>query len=253
MRRVVTRPEVPYPIGVAVPRRDGIAKVTGAAQFTVDIAPAGMAHARILRSPYPHATIRSVDVAAARAHPGVIAVVSAEDLGDVNLVYGHAVADHPLIAVDKVRFAGEPVVAVVAEDAATAEEALRLIHVDYEPLPFVQSPWAALDADAPVIHERPGEQGAHRGFDEDIERTNANVCSSSRQAWGDLEAAFADAALVLEGEYRYPMCYAYAMEPYTPSPRGARASSRSGPRASTRTWSATTWPTASTCRSARSG
>jgi CO/xanthine dehydrogenase Mo-binding subunit len=215
MRRVVTRPQVPYPIGVAVPRRDGIAKVTGAAQFTVDIAPAGLAHARILRSPYPHATIGSVDVAAARAHPGVIAVVSAEDLGDVHLVYGHAVADHPLIAVGKVRFAGEPVVAVIAEDAATAEEALRLIHVDYEPLPFVQSPEAALEADAPVIHERPGEQGAHRGFDEDIERTYANVCSSSRQAWGDLDAAFADAALVLEGEYRYPMCYAYAMEPYT--------------------------------------
>ena len=127
MRRIVTRPEVPFPIGEAIPRRDGIAKVTGAARFTVDIDLPGLAHARILRSPYPHARIRSVDVEAARAHPGVIAVVSAADLDDVHLIYGHAVADHPLIAVDKVRFAGEPVVGVVADDPATAEEALRLV------------------------------------------------------------------------------------------------------------------------------
>ena len=215
MRRVVTRPDVPEPIGIAVPRRDAIAKVTGAARFTVDVDVAGLAHARILRSPYPHARIRSVEASAARAHPGVIAVVSAADLEDVHLVYGHAVADHPLIAVDKVRFAGEPVVGVVAEDAVTADEALRLIDVAYEPLPFVQSPEEALTADAPIIHETPGEQRPHRGFEEDIARTHANVCSTSRQQWGDIDAAFADAALVLEGEYRYPMCYAFAMEPYT--------------------------------------
>jgi len=215
MRRIITRPEVPSPIGEPVPRRDGIAKVTGTARFTVDVALPGLAHARILRSPYPHARIRSVDVEAARRHPGVIAVVSAEDLADVHLVYGHAVADHPLIAVDKVRFVGEPVVGVVAEDAVTAEEALRLISVQYEPLPFVQSVAEALAADAPVVHERPGEQRPHRGFEEDIERGHPNVCSSSRQAWGDVDGAFAGADLVVEGEYRYPMCYAFAMEPYT--------------------------------------
>ena len=215
MRRIVTRPEVPFPIGEAIPRRDGIAKVTGAARFTVDIDLPGLAHARILRSPYPHARIRSVDVEAARAHPGVIAVVSAADLDDVHLIYGHAVADHPLIAVDKVRFAGEPVVGVVADDPATAEEALRLVIVDYEPLPYVMSPEAAIAADAPILHEHPGEQRPHRGFEEDIERSHPNVCSSSRHAWGDVDAAFAGAALVVEGEYRYPMCYAYAMEPYT--------------------------------------
>src|SRR5262249_43197064 len=77
MRRVVTRPEVPAPIGLAVPRRDGVPKVTGTARFTVDVDLPGMAHARILRSPYPHARITSIDVTAARAHPGVIAVVSA--------------------------------------------------------------------------------------------------------------------------------------------------------------------------------
>lgn len=215
MKRVVSRPAPPSPINESVPRRDGVAKVTGAAQFTVDVVLPGMAHARILRSPHAHARIRGIDVSAARTHPGVFAVVSADDLADVKLVYGHAVADHPLIAVDKVRFAGEPVVGVVAEDTATAEEALKLIDVDYEVLDTVITVEEALAAGAPSIHDKPGEQRPHRGFTEDVARDHPNVCSQSRQAWGDIDAAFAAAELVLEGEYRYPMCYAYAMEPYT--------------------------------------
>jgi CO/xanthine dehydrogenase Mo-binding subunit len=215
MKRITTRPTPPSPIGESVERRDGRAKVTGSARFTVDVGMPGLAHAKLLRSPYPHARIRSIDADAARRHPGVIAVVTAADLPDINLVYGHAVADHPLIAVDVVRFVGEPVVGVVAEDAVTAEEALRLISVDYEPLAFTTSPAESLAADAPIIHEKPGEQRAHRGFEEDIERTHQNVCSHSRQSWGDIEAAFLDADLVVEGEYHYPRCYAYAMEPYT--------------------------------------
>jgi CO/xanthine dehydrogenase Mo-binding subunit len=215
MRRVGTHSPAPSPIGESVPRRDGVAKVTGAATYATDVMLPGLAHAKILRSPYPHARIRSIDKTAARAHPGVIAVVSADDLADVELVYGHALADHPLIAVDKVRYAGEPVVGVVAEDAVTAEEALALVEVEYEPLPWLTDVRAALAPDAPIIHEKPGEQRAHRGFEEDIERTHPNVCSTSRQQWGDVDAAFAAADLVVEGEFRYPRCYAYAMEPYT--------------------------------------
>ncbi|HEX5240329.1 MAG TPA: xanthine dehydrogenase family protein molybdopterin-binding subunit [Candidatus Limnocylindrales bacterium] len=215
MRHIVTREAAPAPIGQAVPRRDGVAKVTGAATYATDVSLPGLAHAKILRSPYPHARIVSIDTSAARAHPGVIAVVTADDLGDVELIYGHAVADHPLIAVHKVRFAGEPIVGVVAEDAATAQEALALVAIDYEPLPFVTDVELALAPGAPVIHERPGEQRAHRGFTEDIERTAPNICSTSHQHWGDIDAAFRDAAIVVDGEYRYPICYAYAMEPYT--------------------------------------
>ena len=215
MKRVVARETPPSPISESVPRRDGLAKVTGGARFAVDVVLPGMAHARILRSPYAHARIVSIDTAAARAHPGVIAVVTADDLPDVNLFYGHALADHPLIATGKVRFAGEPMVGVVAEDAVTAEEALRLIDMDLEPLPVVTTVEAALAGDAPILHETAAEQRPHRGFEEDIERTSPNVCSHSRQRWGDTEAGFAAADLVLEGEFRYPMCYAFAMEPYT--------------------------------------
>jgi CO/xanthine dehydrogenase Mo-binding subunit len=215
MRRVVERPAAPHPIGESIRRLDGTAKVTGAARYTVDLQVPGMAHAWLVRSPYPHARIRSIDRAAAVRHPGVVAVVAAEDLPDVDLVYGHAVADHPLIASGKVRFAGEPVVGVVAEDRVSAAEAAALVHVEYEPLPFVTEVEDALAPDAPIIHEVPGRQRPHRGFHEDIERSHPNVCSFSRQHWGDVEASFAGADLVVEGEYRYPMCYAYAMEPYT--------------------------------------
>lgn len=215
MRRVVTRQQPPFPIGEPVPRRDGVAKVTGAAKFTVDVGVPGLAHARMLRSPHAHARIRRIDASAARRHPGVVAVVTADDLGDVNLLYGHSIADHPLIAVERVRFAGEPVVGVVAEDNATAEEALRLVEVDYDVLEPVITVEEALASDAPVIHEKPGEQRPHRGFEEDIARDHHNVCSESHHGWGDIDAAFAGAALVVEGDYRYPMCYAYAMEPYT--------------------------------------
>lgn len=215
MKRVTTRPQPPSPIGESVPRRDGVAKVTGTARFTVDVALPGMAHAKLLRSPYPHARIRSIDTSAARRHPGVIAVVTADDLPDVHLEYGHAIADHPLIARGKVRFAGEVVVGVVAVDAATAAEGVRLVEVDFEPLPYSTTVETSLGPDAPIIHEKPGEQRPHRGFEEDIERTHENVCSHSRQKWGDVDAAFRDAHLVVEGEYRYPMCYAFAMEPYT--------------------------------------
>ena len=215
MKRVVERGPAPEPIGISVPRRDGVAKVTGAAGFTVDIVRPGMAHARLLRSPYPHARIRSIETAAARAHPGVLAVVTADDLPGIHLEYGHAVADHPLIAKGVVRYAGEVVVGVVAEDAATADEAIALIEVDYDPLPFATTAAEALAEGAPVLHEKAGRQGAHRGFEEDITRDHPNVCSTFRQSWGDIDAAFVGAHLVLEGTWRYPMCYAFAMEPYT--------------------------------------
>ncbi|HEX5451811.1 MAG TPA: molybdopterin cofactor-binding domain-containing protein, partial [Candidatus Limnocylindrales bacterium] len=205
---------VPEPIGQSVPRRDALAKVTGQARFTVDLTLPGMAHAKILRSPQAHARIRSIDVSAARRRPGVLAVVSAADLPDVDLVYGHAVRDHPLIARDVVRFVGEPVVGVVAEDPVTAEEALADIEVEYEPLPWVTDPLAALEPDAPVIHADAAERGQHGGFEEAFVDRPPNLCSRVEHGFGDIEAAFDGAHLVVDEVYAYPMAYAYAMEPY---------------------------------------
>ena len=243
----------PDPIGRSIERRDGLPKVTGRATFTVDVSLPRMAHAALLRSPYPHARIRRIDGAAARQHPGVVAVVSAADLADVDLYYGHAIADHPLIADGVVRFAGEPVVGVVADDAATADEALRLVEVEYEPLPVVAGIDAALAADAIAIHETLGAERPHRGFEERIERRARNVCSRSHHGWGDIDAAFAEADLVVEGEYHYPMCYAFAMEPYTAVASFDADGLTVWSSASTRTWSARISRAASGCRFRRSG
>ena len=204
----------PSPVGEAVPRRDGHAKVTGTATFTTDLVVPGMCHAQILRSPYAHALLERIRTDRARQMPGVVAVVTAEDLAGVELRYGHAVRDHPLIAVDRVRFAGEPVAAVVATDPLAAAEAIEAIEVDYEELPYVTDPFEALRDDAPVLHPRAGAAGQHRGFEEAEGPRHPNVSSSSRHRFGDVAAEFERADLIVEGEYEYPMVYAYAMEPY---------------------------------------
>lgn len=220
-RSVRSGPLPPSPIGEPAPRRDGVAKVTGGAQFTTDLQLPGMCHAALVRSPYPHAVVNGVDRSAAVDTAGLVAIVTADDLRgsvsgrEVNLVYGHALADHPLIADGRVRFAGEPVVGVVAEDMFAAQQAADLVRVDYAPLPYSTATEEALAQGAPVIHERPGLEQPHRGFEESIRRGHPNVCSSSRQEWGDVDAVLAQASIVVKAEYRYPMAYAYAMEPYT--------------------------------------
>ena len=103
-------------VGHNVPRVDGFDKVTGKAKFVGDLNIPGMLDGKILRSAYPHARIRSIDVAKAEALPGVVAVLTASDIGHLKLVYN----GRPVIAIDKVRYVGEPVAAVAAADPATA-------------------------------------------------------------------------------------------------------------------------------------
>src|SRR5579864_1421762 len=138
----------------SVPRADGVAKVTGTATYTSDMALLHMAWAKVLRSPYAHARIVSINAEAARKRPGVIAVLTGEDLGGLFPYYGHAVKDHPLIAIGKVRFVGEPVAAVIAEDELTSQEALDDIHVEYDELTPILDVDSALDPKAACVHER---------------------------------------------------------------------------------------------------
>ena len=199
----------------SIPRRDGRVKVTGKAQFVADLRLIGMAYAKVLRSPFAHAKIISIDKAKAEAHPGVYCVVTGYDLDGLNPYFGHAVKDHPLLAIDKVRYAGEPVAAVVAIDERTAFEALEFIDVKYEELKGVFTPEQAMAKDAPLLHERKFEAGALRGFEGDVTAgKGTNICQTHKIQWGDVEKAFKDAASVVEGNYYFPMTYAYAMEPY---------------------------------------
>ncbi|MBK7471627.1 MAG: molybdopterin-dependent oxidoreductase [Betaproteobacteria bacterium] len=126
----------------------------GAAVFTHDVELPHMLQGAILRSPHAHAWIRAIDTAAARALPGVHAVITAADFpGQRYLHLGVRYADRHPLAVDKVRFYGEEVAAVAADSAALARQALALIAVNYEPLPAALTPEAALRADAPEVHD----------------------------------------------------------------------------------------------------
>lgn len=199
----------------SLPRRDGRVKVTGKAQYVADLKLIGMAYAKVLRSPYAHAKILSIDKSRAEAHPGVHCVVTGFDLDGINPYYGHAVKDHPLLAIEKVRYAGEPVAAVVAIDERTAFEALELIEVKYEELEAIFTPQEAAAKDAPLLHQRQFEAGALRGFEGEVTAgKGSNICQSHKIQWGDVDKAFTEAAAVIEGEYYFPMTYAYAMEPY---------------------------------------
>lgn len=197
----------------SVPRGDGVAKVTGSAVYTSDMVVERMAWAKILRSPFARARIRSIDASAAKSQPGVVDVLTGEMLKGLHPYYGHGVKDHPLIAIGEVRFVGEPVAAVIAEDELTAQEALGKIAVEYEELEAILDVDTALADGTPRIHERDFADGSFRGFD-DFPGASGNICQAVHVEWGEVDAAFAAAAHIAEGEFYFPMVYAYAMEPY---------------------------------------
>ena len=200
-------------VGTSAPRVDAIEKVTGRARYAGDIVLPGMLHGKILRSPHPHAKIRAVDPRGAEDVPGVIAVLTRDDLKDLDPYYGPVVHDRPLLALDTARYAGEPVAAVAAEDEATAERAASLVRVEYEELPSALGTAAALAAGAPRLHE-----GPYRGGDERLAVKPAlekNICHHERVVRGDVERGFAEADLVVEDTFTFPMVYHAALEPHT--------------------------------------
>lgn len=159
---------------------DGYAKVTGRAQYTIDIKLPNMLYGKILRSPHPHARIKNIDYSKALELPGVMAVVTGKDtLGIKQGIWRRykELCDEQILAVDKVRYIGEPVAAVAAITEEIAEKALDLIEVEYEVLPAVFDPRDAIRKDAPEIHEG-------------VER-NINV--TRHIEWGDVDEAFAEA------------------------------------------------------------
>lgn len=198
----------------SVPREDGVAKVTGRAIYASDIRLDGMAYAKVVRSPFAHARILSLDASEALRQPGVLAVLTGNDLEGIDPYYGHAVKDHPLLAIGKVRFLGEPVAAVIAETERAAYEALEFVQVEYEELPTVLNVDQALAEGAPLLHEAAYTGGAFRGFEDAKTQKPSNICQNIHFEWGDVTAALQQAAHVVEGEFYFPMAYAYAMEPY---------------------------------------
>jgi len=201
-------------VGHPVPRVDAIEKVTGRARYVTDLTLPGMAHAKVLRSPYAHARVRRVDVTRARARPGVFAALAGADLTWCDPYYGPAYRDRPVLAIGVARYEGEPVAAVAAVDEATAEEALELIDVDYEPLAPVMTLEEALAEDAPLVHAGQPPAGHFADLSTLRPRPGTNICHQFQFARGDAAAALGGADVVVEDAYRFPAVQHVALEPH---------------------------------------
>jgi CO/xanthine dehydrogenase Mo-binding subunit len=185
---------------------DARERVTGRIGYTIDLELPGMLHAKLLRSVSPHARIVSIDVSKARGLPGVVAVLTGQDLvdrGDLFPFYGPVFRDQGVLAIDRVRFVGDPVAAVAAVDLDTAQEALSLIEVEYEELPAVFTIDEALAEDAPEIHPGPPRIGPTFP-DVIINPQGGNVCNHFKLRKGDVEAGFAEADHVFEDVFTSP-------------------------------------------------
>ncbi|MCH8847540.1 MAG: xanthine dehydrogenase family protein molybdopterin-binding subunit [Chloroflexi bacterium] len=200
--------DAPPAAGVSIPRTDGYEKVTGAAEYAADVRPPGRwLWAKVLRSPLPHARIVRIDVTRARAQPGVHAVLTGADVAGHLL--GRRIKDAPVLAHDVVRFVGDPVAAVAADDEETAERAAALIDVTYEELPAVYDPLEAMGPGAPLVH--PGV-AAYEGLPHPLDGpTNRFV----RNEWGvgDVDAGLAAADVVVENTFTTAQMHQAYMEP----------------------------------------
>ena len=210
--------EVEYNVvGKRPVRPDGVDKVTGRAQYGADVQLNGLLHAKVLRSPYAHARIKSINTAKAAAHPGVQAVVTAQDLPFASLTKEELGGDYTrlkyasdhMLASDKALFKGHPVAAVAAVNPHTAEEALALIEVDYEPLPPVVDVRSAMQGDAPLLHEemRTNAMG-------EIGAAPSNIAAHLSYEKGDAAQGFAEADVVVEREFTTASVHQGYIEPH---------------------------------------
>jgi CO/xanthine dehydrogenase Mo-binding subunit len=202
-------------IGRSVPRLESRAKVSGRAEYIHNFQVPGMLHGKILRSTVPHARIRGIDTTAAREVEGVVAVITAADVQKVmpDPYYGPAFHDQPVLAVDKVRYVGEPVATVLATDPQTAEAALDLIEVEYEELPSVLDEVEAAAPNAPVLHDRVRPASMFVDLKHLGERSGTNVGMDYRLRSGDVEQGFAEADHIFEDTFRTQQTMHTPLEP----------------------------------------
>ena len=193
-------PDISIAVGKPMQRIDGIDKVTGSAKYAADIKLDNMLHARLLRSPHAHARIKHIDTSAAEKMPGVRAVASILEVPRV-VEYWFSLRTEEkkkqmFLRDNIVRFIGDPVLAVAADDQATADKALALIKVDYEPQTALQDPLQALHATDIKIHER------------------GNVAFKFEKLYGDIREGFKKADIIIENTYRTSKQKHAALEPF---------------------------------------
>jgi selenium-dependent xanthine dehydrogenase len=179
-------------IGHPLPRPDAVEKATGKGIFADDLYVEGMLYAGALRSRYPHARLLKVDVSRAKSLPGVITVLTAEDIPGRKDCGVHEV-DWPVLCYDKVRYVGDAIALVVAESEETLGQAIELIEVEYETLPVVTGPKEAAWPDAPILHEQIAQHATAE---------HGNCLKHYHLENGDLARGFAEADVIIEREYR---------------------------------------------------
>jgi len=184
-------------IGESVPMLDSVARVTGAVDYMINLRLPNMLIGRIVRSQSPHAKLLKVDVTNAMQVPGVVAILTREDLG-ANAFYGVAIKDQGIVAVDRVRYVGEPIAAIAAETLDAAEEAALLIDIEYDELSSVFDAEEAIQDGAPVLHEK---------------FTN-NIFKHAKLRHGDMDAAFAEADEIFEDTFTSPVAQQASLEPH---------------------------------------
>ena len=190
-------------IGARGRKADAIGKAVGTTPYTDDIVLPRMAHGKILRSPHPHANIRSIDTSRAEALPGVYAVCTGTEIPKAYCVIGWT-PDEQAMTTDKVRHVGDAVAAVAAVDEDTALAALDLIDVDYEVLQPVIDPREALDEASPLVHKSDWK-GRQR---------TSNLCKKVELSFGEVDEAFSNAAAVVSGQWHYSGSTHAAIEPH---------------------------------------
>ena len=182
-------------VGTSPVKHDGIDKVTGRAKFGADLYLPGMLVGKILRSPHPHARIRSIDISAAEKLPGVKAVVTRADFPEIKAGTPDGDMTRNAMAREKALYDGHPVAAVAATSESIAKAALKLIKVEYEILPHVIDPVEAMKPTAPILHEHVRTKGV-KGADQPT-----NVIERLDLAMGDADAGFKEADVIVEHEY----------------------------------------------------
>lgn len=200
-------------VGRSVVRHDAREKVTGAAEFATDVRRPEMAHGKVWRSPVPHARILRIDTAAAEQAPGVICVVTREDFAGIDPYYGPVYKDQPILAIDRVRYEGEPVVAVVARTEREAEAAVELVHVELEPLPYVTSLDEAIAPGAPLVHETLRQAGQFRDLAALRPVEGTNICHLWQYERGSADTLLAGERL-FDDTFVFPMVHHLSMEPH---------------------------------------
>ena len=196
-------------VGKPVSRVDANEKVTGQIVYGYDLVLPSMLYGKTLFSTKAHAKIKKISTEKAKQLPGVVAVVTGED---APWTHGESIKDKPFLAQGKVRYIGEPVAAVAAEDEDTAQAAIKLIEVEYEDLPVYTDPEEACKPDAIAIHENFAK---YRKVDFIVPGPHANIAEHFKLRTGDVAKGFKESDLVLEERYFVPMIQHAAMEPHS--------------------------------------